>query len=538
MDKAVCDQLILQYTNKLFAFAAAKTSSLERAEELASRITLEVYASLLRQDEIRNVNAYIGRIARNVYARYTDENRIHRWTDLDGLEISSGEDFTESVIRDEMASRLRLEIAYLSEMRRKVLIQHYYQNKKLSDIAKMLSIPIGTVKWHLSGARDELKERLDTMHTIGNLGLCPIELTNLGHDGHPGSRGDTADFLARRLTQNIAYAAYHQALTVNEIADELGVSPLFVADEVAVLEEYGFMDKLPGGKYRTNIYISEMTKEWDAKLHDIFCRYAAILRRDWVPAVIETLKGFDPARLYIPDKDENLWLWSGITWALGSIRVTDSGKYSADSYAVSRKDGGRYIAWASVKTSFTPDYDASRYNACGNMTRGSDKYPIFSWQLNTVYDTREMGWRENLYTDYESLYEFYTGRIRKNEASIEKYQRLRNKGYLRADDTVNLIVVEHGGANRDGGLTSVLPAANPETDKIARDLAEEIYAVNSPHYPEHMRPLCRAYAESYNGNGIRMRVLEQLVQEGILQLPKPEQAAGLNTLLFADTLPR
>ena len=30
---------------------------------------------------------------------------------------------------------------------------------------------------------------------------------------------------------------------VNEIAEELGINPIFVEDEVAVLEEYGFMDK-------------------------------------------------------------------------------------------------------------------------------------------------------------------------------------------------------------------------------------------------------------------------------------------------------
>ena len=46
-----------------------------------------------------------------------------------------------------------------------------------------------------------------------------------------------------------------QGVTINEIAEELGINPIFVEDEVAVLEEYGYMDKLSGGKYRTNIYI-------------------------------------------------------------------------------------------------------------------------------------------------------------------------------------------------------------------------------------------------------------------------------------------
>lgn len=64
----------------------------------------------------------------------------------------------------------------------------------------------------------------------------------MGHCVCSGSKGDTADFLAKVITQNIAYAAYHQPRTINEIAEEFGINPIFVEDEVAVLEEYGFMD--------------------------------------------------------------------------------------------------------------------------------------------------------------------------------------------------------------------------------------------------------------------------------------------------------
>ena len=96
---------------------------------------------------------------------------------------------------------------------------------------------------------------MERTRTTGTLGTEPIRFINMGHGGHAGSKGDTSNFLAKAITQNIAYAAYHQPRTINEIAEELGINPIFVEDEVAVLEEYGFMDKLAGGKYRTNIRI-------------------------------------------------------------------------------------------------------------------------------------------------------------------------------------------------------------------------------------------------------------------------------------------
>ena len=45
--------------------------------------------------------------------------------------------------------------------------------------------------------------------TTGTLGTEPIRLCNMGHCGCSGSKGDTSDFLAKVITQNIAYAAYH-----------------------------------------------------------------------------------------------------------------------------------------------------------------------------------------------------------------------------------------------------------------------------------------------------------------------------------------
>lgn len=72
MDKETADNLITKYNKKLFGFALSKTSCIDKAEELASRITLEVYSSLLKRDNINNVNGYIYHVAQNVYARFME----------------------------------------------------------------------------------------------------------------------------------------------------------------------------------------------------------------------------------------------------------------------------------------------------------------------------------------------------------------------------------------------------------------------------------------------------------------------------------
>ena len=78
---------------------------------------------------------------------------------------------------------------------------------------------------------------METMRTIGTLGIKPITFAWMGHCGTPGRRGDTASFLAKPLAQNLVWACYHQARSLEEIATELGVSPVYLGPELAELEE-------------------------------------------------------------------------------------------------------------------------------------------------------------------------------------------------------------------------------------------------------------------------------------------------------------
>lgn len=541
MDKQKADEIITEYLKKLFGFSLFKMCNIDRAEELTSRITMEVYTSLLKKDYIENIDGYIYKIAHNVYARFLHNETKGAHLSLDLVSIPSADDFTVDFTNSESCSLLRREIAYLAKTQREIVVLHYYDKLKLADIAKQLGISPGTVKWHLYDARNNLKEGMNTVREVGALGVKPIRLANMGHSGRSGNMGDTSDFLNKRLTQNIAYAAYHNPKSINEIAEELGVSPLFIEDEVFVLEEYGFMDKVAGGKYMTNIYISEPTSQCIEAGHILYNKYAKILCEKYVPLVMEALHGYDKSKLYIPDNDFNLLAWSAITFACDYKLYMDK-SVDTEKYSVKRKDGGDYIAFAHVEDNIKVSFDESKYGACGNMTRGSMKnYPIFAWQLNTYYDNREGNWRECLSTDFDYLYEFVIGTLKKEESQIEKFRRLYDKGYLRDDDTVNIIIINDGKENNflSGDFAKAIPAITDELKDISDEFDNEMQKINMPLYPKHMQGLCKAWTSNCMcHNATRTRVLEQLLQTGVLTLPTEKQKAGINTLLFSDTLPK
>ncbi|MBQ2903666.1 MAG: sigma-70 family RNA polymerase sigma factor [Clostridia bacterium] len=536
MEKSRADKIITGYYKKLYGFALSKMTDIDKAEELASRITLEVYSSLLKADEIANINGYIYRIACNVFARYIAERKESAHLAIDSVFLPDNVDYTKKLIDSEEAKNLRREIAYLSETQRKIVVMHYYDGMKLGEIAEKLSIPHGTVKWHLYEAKNSLKEGIEMKRTPGTLGINPVKFINMGHSGYTGNKGDTSDFLRNSLTQNIAYAAYYSPKTVNEIAEELGVSPIFIEDEVRTLEEYGFMDRLGGGKYRTNIYITEVTDETDRKKQLLNEEYAKILCEEYIPSVFEAVKKLDMSKIYIPDNDLNLLLWAAVILAVGKKSMDAEMWAELGKYSVKRKDGGDYAAYADVE----PDFDLSRnnkYRFCGDMTRTNERYSTVAWQVDTYYDNRTGGWRDSLQSDFDSLYEHISGRIKKDDASLEKYQRLYEKGYLVKDggkDKVAMIVTTYGGDE----LMNLIPDPDEKLSKKLEKYNKEYYELTKDCVADHMLPLHKATCRvKWTSGRMRMTVIGQLLESGLLTLPTEEQKSALSTVLFCDVLP-
>ncbi|MCL2546018.1 MAG: sigma-70 family RNA polymerase sigma factor [Oscillospiraceae bacterium] len=528
MQKIYVDQVIAEYTQKIFGFALSKTQNIDKAEELAARITFDVYNSLLKADAVHNINGYIWRVACHVYARFVDEEVKGRSISLDEVNVPSGADFTENLENDEDYLRLRRQISYLGKTQRDIVVMHYFDRLKQGEIAKRLKIPLGTVKWHLHDARKQIREGF----TMNKQMIAPIEFSSMGHDGNPGPEGkDTSYYLAKRLAQNVAYAAYWQAKSISEIAETLGVPAAFVEDEVAVLEDNGFMDKQPTGKYLTNIFISQTSSDTDKRAHELYVKYAEMVCEQYVPLLFDAIGNGLP-QTYTPHGDINFLRWLAVVYACrAKLRHGSNG--DVGKYIVARKDGGAYIACAAIGAA---DSDGL-YSACGDMTRKGDSEPVLGWSLDTYYDSRTGAWRDNWVSDYENLYRAMTGKMTKTAENAEAFQRLYSKGYLveyGGGDMVNMVVTTQ---TRDE-FENLLPAMPSELAAAGRELDSEIYALNKPQYPPHMQELCRIYnTNCLSSQSVLTRALEILSNNGTLAPLSDEQKMSVNTIMFSDVLP-
>lgn len=559
MDKQKADRILTEYLQKIYGFALSKTGDSYEAEELASDITYEVYLSLLRDGEIFNVNSYIWRISSYVFARWVEKKRkarerggvsvdeVMEQTAKTGARMPLALIDTEDAERAERAAHedslklLRREIAYLGETQRRIVVAHYYGGQSVKEIAEGMDIPVGTVKWHLYDARKTIKEGMNMERNKGTLGINPIRFCNMGHNGSPGNTGDTSAHLNTVLAQNIAYAAYLAPKSVEEIAEELGITPVFVTDIVAHLEEYGFMSRTEDGRLQTDIIITRSTKEVDEAIHKLKLETADTLCAALAPLWMKNLEDWYEANkdsVYLPDGDMNLWRWSGFMLAqfiFGNQHAVKHDSSAVENFRIARPDGGKFIAYADVATDYEADYGGRAYGACGYMTRGSAQYPVESLQMKTAFDTRPNWWEDNQAADYEYLYEYITGQLPENQPNLAKYRRLFDRGLITRGErgiSVNLPVIKTDLPELDLFKDADMAAM----EQTLRTLSQKQIELLLPLYPARLHDYVRAaYAGGFGS--LYMYFYHWLVDHGYLTIPEGDRRKGIMTVVKADTLP-
>ncbi|GEM_PF-903891 len=537
MDKKTADNKIFEYRDRIFGFALEKVRNIDMAQELASDILFEVYRSFLKHENIVNLDGYVYRIARNVWARFVHKLETGRqFEDISNMEIAVPEDNSEEELA--MQQLLRREIGYLSQRQRTVIYMHYYDKLTVADIAKRLGISAGTVKWHLSDARVKLKEGIK-MNIEKNLDINPIYFTDMGHSGYTGSKGDTADIFDSALKMNIAWACYNEPKTLEEISRAVGVPTVYVGDQLLSLVNFGFIDKLDNSndpKYRTNMILEDLRQSsaGDEERDKLLDDAAAVLADKYIRKIFADFDASpDHWGMTCDGNDVNFLKYSLVMLAITKLRINSGNVYK---YAVERPDGGCFVSYASLTDrSFKPAEDKNW--SCGDMTRdnlnGDPKTDCVSLSVDCRYADRKGRWRDNLDTDWDSLTKF--ANIGKDSLSPEEYKRLTDKGYI-YEDRVQPVIVRADACDMENIVCSYLDDKLTVPEEI-RELCTETDRIfreyNLKNHPKHMHPLLNEWYTNVLGAMMMLpRIIEKLLEQGQLAPLTDIQKKSVFSVLF------
>lgn len=393
MNRENAERIITEYLKPVFGFALKRCKSIHDAEDLSQDIILKAYRALLLRDDIEDAGKFIWTVAHNALANYyRDSSKNALGISLDM--IAEAEDPTDLFSNDTdggTVKRLQSEIAYLSKLQRRIVVAYYYENRKQTDIADELGIPLGTVKWHLFEAKKELKRGMDKMREPNELKFNPVKFSHIGLNGSVGKRSP-GEILKSALSQNICYDVRNEAKTIAQIADDLGVSPVFVENEIESLEEYGLLTEKKDG-YIVNFLIEEPTEELLTMRDKMYKKASEVFANELFdeltssgiiddPAIICTQTDKPLTMLSNERGDRNFILWTLVPFvaALSGEKLMDN-HIAFEEVAAMRPDGGHNMIHASVMPTvmnLPPDFIYMN-NWSGPMWNNFDKKIL--WQI-------------------------------------------------------------------------------------------------------------------------------------------------------------
>lgn len=316
--------------DKLFGFCYARTNDSYEAEELCSDIIYALVKAAHSDGEIESVYPFIWRVARNVYADFSNNRRKRAGTMYEGnaeeILLSVTEEDTSDDTTELLTSVYR-RIAFLTKAYREVMIMFYIDGLSTAQIAKTQGTSEGAVRQRLFSARQKIKSEVEEMAETYNkpVALDKIDFVIWG-TGSP-AWGDPRNVCTRMFSNHIVWLCHKKPMSASEIAEELNVPTIYVEEELEILRKgengkYGFLRRLENGKYALNFILLDK---------DVFEKANAIYTEQ-LPKICETISKYIEehkaeylAFPYLNKKvDMNLILWQQI------FNIADAFSYSVE----------------------------------------------------------------------------------------------------------------------------------------------------------------------------------------------------------------
>ncbi|MBQ7780269.1 MAG: sigma-70 family RNA polymerase sigma factor [Clostridia bacterium] len=554
MDRIDVEKTITEYLKPIFGFAMKRCKNIHDAEDLSQEIAIRAFRALLKKDDVADMGKFIWTVAHNALNNYyRDAAKSMIGVSIDEVAELIADPCSELNADDNRDAiyRLQNEIAYLSKLQRRIVIAYYFENRKQADIASELGIPIGTVKWHLFEAKKELKRGMDKMRKTSELKFNPIKFHSYGINGSAGKMS-LSEFFRSTLAQNICYCVRNTAKSINEIADDLGVSPVYVETEVEYLEEYGFL-QAKKDKYVAGFIINEPTAELLTIQNEMYKRAAELFANDLYDELTSSGILDDPdiwcgqtdapiSLTESPKADRNFILWSLIPYIAASSgeKLFNDG-ISFEDVATLRPDGAHNIVHASVISDemILPEDYVYMKNWCGPMWNGNGERIL--WQIDSEWSDRGEYHGFQYSEDAKRILSLYEREF-EDRLSKDEYAWLAERGYVKTNG-------DYDGHFKSAWQIVVLASKEIQDkliaigERIKAKYQVEFEALKAPYaeavlesVPAHLRKI-KAYELQFvfrTDGWFLLHCIKALLNNGKLKEPTEGQRKALMTLIVPN----
>ena len=163
-------QLMRKYHDQISNLIFRMIHHKEQVEDLTQEVFIKAFASLKSFNEEYAFSTWLYKIATNSSIDYIRKRKLNTFSIDKPIAMEEG-DYTfelpdttyqpdKSIIQRQRATLIEEAIAMLPEKYKRVIILRHTEERDYSEIAKILKLPIGTVKAHIFRARELLNKYL------------------------------------------------------------------------------------------------------------------------------------------------------------------------------------------------------------------------------------------------------------------------------------------------------------------------------------------------------------------------------------------
>lgn len=167
-------ELLGRYQRPVFSLIYRMVRDRELAEDLAQESFIKVFNHLDRYDPAYKFSSWLFKIASNLTIDHLRRREVETLS-LDGsrfaptmeaahasrLEIASSDEGPDEALEaTELGQEIEVAIGALREEYRTAIVLRHVEGRPYEEIARIMDLPLGTVKTYIHRARTELRSRL------------------------------------------------------------------------------------------------------------------------------------------------------------------------------------------------------------------------------------------------------------------------------------------------------------------------------------------------------------------------------------------
>jgi RNA polymerase sigma-70 factor (ECF subfamily) len=171
-NQAACREIVGRYQRPVFNLIVRMVRDRTLAEDLSQDTFLKAFSRLDRYDPRYKLSNWLLKIAHNTVVDHFRQRKsrsetlplefLGRGDEPSAAELGdpAADDPLENLVRAEIAQKIECAMAALRPEYRQVVVLRYHEDLSHEEIARIMDLPVGTVKSHLHRARAQLAESL------------------------------------------------------------------------------------------------------------------------------------------------------------------------------------------------------------------------------------------------------------------------------------------------------------------------------------------------------------------------------------------